>query len=124
VNEKHTSKETSRRIVVVGAGLVGALQALLLARSGHQVTLVEARALTSFYAGKSDRTVALAHRSYQLLTARDMWPVVDCGSIESIVVTRRGQFGSVKLTAKEIDIDALGYVLPNAEFEKYLRLIY
>lgn len=115
-------------VIVVGAGLVGAVQALLFARAGIRVTLVEKNRLRdarSDVNNQSDaissRTVALSYRSWQLLTGAGLWPSIDCCSIQSVHVTQQGKFGSVKLNARKLDVEALGFVLSNVEFEAYLH---
>ena len=72
------NSDSDQKIVVVGAGLVGAVQALLLARAGFHVTVVEQRSLLSSSGEKDNsRTVALSDRSYQLLTGADLWPDIE-----------------------------------------------
>ena len=116
------------KILVVGAGLVGAVQALILARSGHQVTVIEQRSLAT--AGNSSsaaidilnsRTIALSHRSWQLLSNADLWPEgIGCG-IGTVHVSEQGKFGSIRITAEKLGVDALGYVVRNTEYERYLH---
>ena len=111
-----------QQIVVIGAGLVGAVQALLLARAGFHVTVVEQRSLLSSSGEKDNsRTVALSDRSYQLLAGADMWPDIEQCPIRSVCVTEQGKFGSVKLHARKLNVEALGYVLSNKNFESYLH---
>jgi len=111
-----------KNIIVVGAGLVGAVQALLLARAGFQVTVVEQRPLLSSSSEKDNsRTVALSDRSYQLLTGAGLWPDIEQCPIRSVCVTEQGKFGSVKLNARKLNVEALGYVLSNTDFERYLH---
>lgn len=110
-------------VIVVGAGLVGAVQALLFARAGFNVTLIEKKQLPD--ADHSDhlissRTVALSYRSRQLLSDAGLWPAIDCCPIQEVQVTEQGNFGSVKLEAHKLNVEALGYVVSNAEFENYL----
>ena len=100
--------------VVAGAGIVGRVQALLLAQIGFQVTLVDAAdqlsaAVTSDNS-LSVRSVALSYRSQQLLTSADLWDAAIGCPIQSVLVNERGSFGSVKFSAEEYAIDALGYL--------------
>ena len=118
---------SSKRVVVVGAGLVGAIQSLLLARDGHQVTVIERRSFENHSSHKEDpnsalnsRTVALSHRSWQLLNGAGLWPTIACSPIQTVHVTERGKFGSIKLSSIELQLDALGYVVSNSGFEKFL----
>ncbi len=113
-----------KEFCVIGAGLVGAIQALLLARAGNRVTLVERRVLGCHNSASdplSSRTVALSHRTWQLLSEAELWPAIDYCPIQAIHVTEQGKFGSVKMHAQEIDVEALGFVLSNSEFESYLH---
>ena len=118
---------SSKRVVVVGAGLVGAIQSLLLARDGHQVTVIERRSFENHSSHKEDpnsalnsRTVALSHRSWQLLNGAGLWPTIACSPIQTVHVTERGKFGSIKLSSIELQLDALGYVVSNSGFESFL----
>lgn len=113
-----------KTIVVVGAGLVGAVQALLFARAGFSVTVIEKNRLRDETVGgnaASSRTVALSHRSWQLLINSGLWPSIECCPIQTVQVSEQGNFGSVKLDARKLDVEALGYVISNAEFEAFLH---
>jgi len=110
--------------VVVGAGLVGAVSALLLVQNGYRVTVVEQRSLRCKYAAvdpMSTRTIALSERSRQMLEAADLWPDISNCPIKSVHVSEHGKFGSVKIHADKLNMEALGYVISNAEFEYYLH---
>lgn len=114
----------ARDIVIVGAGLVGAVQALLLARAGNKVMLIERRSLDASLVNNSKaqnvRTVALSHRSWQLLAAADLWPDIDHCAIDTVHVSEQGKFGGVTLNARSVKVDALGYVISNSDFETFL----
>ncbi len=119
---------TDKSIIVVGAGLVGAAQALLFAKAGYSVIVVEKNTLRhETESGNqetqtiSSRTVALSHRSWQLLSEAGLWPTIDCCAIQTVHVTEQGNFGSVKLDARKLDVEALGFVISNAGFESYLH---
>ncbi len=117
----------TRDIIVVGAGLIGAIQALLLARAGNRVTVVERRSLFSNASAPdylSGRTVALSHRTWQLLCGGNLWPSIDHCAIETIHVTEQGKFGSVTMNARDVSVDALGFVLSNVDFERYLHSLF
>lgn len=111
-------------IIVIGAGLVGAIQALLLARAGNKVIVVERRSLLSTASVQdhfSSRTVALSHRTWQLLCGGNLWPSIDHCAIDTIHVTEQGKFGSVTINARDVSVEALGFVLSNTDFECYLH---
>ena len=63
---------TSKNAVVVGAGLVGAVSALLLAQCGYRVTVVEQRSLrnkdVTALDPMSSKTIALSERSRLMLS--------------------------------------------------------
>lgn len=110
----------NRKIVVAGAGIVGSVQALLLARAGFSVVLVEARQPAPEQTGLNVRSVALSCRSYELLQSQGLWPAQSGCAIRSVQATERGRFGSVHLTSDDLDVDSLGYVLANAPLENFL----
>jgi len=107
--------------VIVGGGIVGAVQALLLAKHGVSVVLIEAAATDSVAEPLHQRSVALSHRSYELLAANGLWPADAVCPINEIHVTDRGSFGSARITARDLNTATLGYVVANHSFENYLR---
>ena len=116
--------DSSKNAVVVGAGLVGAVAALLLVQKGYRVTVVEQRSLHREEAAAdpmSVRTIALSERSRQLLKAAGLWPDVNCCMIKTVHVSEHGKFGSVRISADKLNMEALGFVVSNAEFEYYLH---
>jgi len=129
------NNSNNQDIIITGAGLVGAVQALLFAKAGFNVAVIERSALRSIQnssQGSSDnlssdaissRTVALSHRSWQLLSSAGLWPDVECWPIKTVHVTAQGRFGSVKIHAERLEVEALGYVVPNAGFENYLHTL-
>ncbi len=96
-------------IVIVGGGPVGAAAALGLARSGHGVTLLEARA--SMLADDR-RTLAIAYGSKLILEDIGGWPAAsEVTPITNIHVTQKGHFGQTVITAEDAKVPALGYVM-------------
>lgn len=107
-------------VAVVGGGLVGAIQALLLARRGASVALIEAASQDRSTAEPLEqRSVALSHRSFELLTSQGMWPADAC-PIKEIQVSNKGSFGSVRITARDLHESAVGYVVANRSLERHL----
>ena len=107
--------------VVVGGGIVGAVQALLLAQQGISTLLIEATLPEAITEPLQQRSVALSHRSFELLLARELWPTDVACPINEIHVTNRGSFGSARITALDLNAAALGYVVANHRLEHHLR---
>jgi 2-octaprenyl-6-methoxyphenol hydroxylase len=101
-------------VLVVGGGLVGASLACALDGRGLSVGLVEASALQAGGAPSFDeRNLALARASVDALDALGVWPLLATppSPIEQIHVSSRGDFGSVRWSARERGYDAFGAVV-------------
>ena len=107
--------------VIVGGGIVGAVQALLLAQQGISTLLIEATQPETITEPLQQRSVALSHRSFEMLAARNLWPADVACPINEIHVTNRGSFGSARITAHDLNAAALGYVVANHRLEHHLR---
>lgn len=97
-------------IVIVGGGPVGAAVAIALQGSGFAVLVLEARP----DAGSSNdvRTLAMSYGSRLILERLGIWQQIEPATpIESIHVSQRGGFGRTLLSADEVDLPALGYVV-------------
>lgn len=105
------------RVIVVGAGPVGATFALLAHRLGVDVTLLEARAGPS----RESRSLALSHGSREILDAAGIWSA-DLGvtEIHRIHTSQRGGFGRMLLSREDAGVPALGYVLSYAQIQEAL----
>jgi len=110
----------NRKIVIAGAGITGSVQALLLAGAGFDVVLVEAKAPVSLSTSAGVRSVAVSCRSHDLMQSKGFWPPGAGCPIYSVLVSERGQFGSVCLKSDDLDVDALGYVVGNEVLEQFL----
>lgn len=102
VNSQHVD------IAVIGAGPVGSAVALGLSGLGLKVVLLEAR--DNLHADEK-RTLALSHGSREILEKIQAWPSHSPTYIKKIHVTDKGHFGQTLLTAQEMDLPALGYIL-------------
>jgi 2-octaprenyl-6-methoxyphenol hydroxylase len=97
-------------LIIVGGGPVGMALALALRGSGVSVLLLEARGLP----GKTEdsRPLALSHGSRLILQRLGVWQgLPEVTPITTIHISNRGGFGRTILTAADMDIPALGYVL-------------
>jgi 2-octaprenyl-6-methoxyphenol hydroxylase len=103
-------------VAIVGAGPVGATLAALLADSGLQVAVFEARA----DATADGRTLALAHASRERLEEAGAWPAQCATPITSIHVSQRGGPGRTLIEAREQGVPALGYTVAYTALESAL----
>ncbi|MBN8888551.1 MAG: 2-octaprenyl-6-methoxyphenyl hydroxylase [Rudaea sp.] len=105
-------------VLIVGGGLVGTSLAIALDGSGLRVAQVEAVApQIDPNANPEERSLALARASVNALTALGVWPLVEAKAtpIRRVHVSRRGEFGSVRLDAAEHGLDAFGATCPARE---------
>ncbi|HET9190293.1 MAG TPA: 2-octaprenyl-6-methoxyphenyl hydroxylase [Rudaea sp.] len=105
-------------ILVVGGGLVGASLAIALDGAGLRVALAEAAPpKVDLQPSYDERNLALARATVNGLEALGVW--AHCGAkatpIRKIHVSRRGEFGIVRLDAAKHGVDCFGAVLPARE---------
>ncbi|MCU0809513.1 MAG: FAD-dependent monooxygenase [Thiobacillaceae bacterium] len=106
-------------ILIVGAGPVGAVCALALQQQGVAARVLEAQPED---ARADTRTLALAHGSRLILERLGVWGrLADVTPITRIHISQRGALGMARLTADELGVPALGYVLPYAELTAALK---
>lgn len=98
-------------IIIIGGGPVGSTLALLLAKQGLRVTVLEARSLGASHS--ESRALALSFGSRRILEKLDLWGALSAQAtpINSIHVSQKGSFGRTQLHAGDYLQDALGYVL-------------
>ncbi len=96
-------------VAIIGAGPVGMALASSLKDSGLDVLLLDARAPQA-WAG-DPRALALAYGSRQLLEKLAAWDENAATAIDEIHVSQRGGFGRTLLTAADLGVPALGYVM-------------
>jgi 2-octaprenyl-6-methoxyphenol hydroxylase len=103
-------------IAIVGGGLVGASLAVALRGLPLRIALIEAHAPDSSSQPSFDeRTTALGNASRRVFEALDLWQALapEAAPITAIHVSDAGRFGFARLVAAELDLPALGYVVPN-----------
>ncbi len=106
-------------VLVVGAGPVGAVCALALARQDVAVRVLEAQPAD---ARGDARTLALAHGARLILERLGVWGrLTEVTPITRIHVSQRGALGVARLSADELDVPALGYVLSYARLAAALK---
>ena len=102
------------RILIVGGGLVGSSLALALDHAGIDCTLAEAVPPRTDAPRSEERNLALARATVNGLAAIGVWPYVqpEAQALRRIVVSRAGDFGSLRLDAGATGVDALGHIVP------------
>ena len=112
-------------IAIVGGGLVGTPLAIMLARQGWSVSLLEQHEPTTPIPGSRGYT-ALSHACVQLLKGWQLWEhaAVDACAIRQVHVSHKGYFGVTRIDSKQHGVNALGYVVDNAHFlESFQRAL-
>jgi 2-octaprenyl-6-methoxyphenol hydroxylase len=98
-------------VAIVGAGLVGSALALALTELDLKVQLIEAQSLERAPPTQSDqRAIVLNLVSLRILEALGALRGVALGPVEEILVTRQGEFGSVRLRARHANVSRFGAV--------------
>jgi 2-octaprenyl-6-methoxyphenol hydroxylase len=106
-------------VLIVGAGPVGAVCALALQQQGIAARVLEAQPAD---ARVDTRILALSHGSQLILDRLGVWSrLADVTPITRIHISQRGALGVAHLTAADVDVPALGYVLPYAALTVALK---
>lgn len=118
--------EARHDLVVVGGGLVGAGFACALADGPLSVLVVEAAAPPGAPEGRPGfdaRSTALSWGSRRIFEGIGLWPRMAplAAPIREIRVSDQGRFGSTRIACEEQGVEALGYVMENADFGAVLR---
>ena len=117
-------------IVIVGGGMVGTPLALLLAQQGWKVALLDAAAAIESASSPTAQSLSLEQRctaisagSVSLLDAAGLWEAVkaDACPMTKVHVSQRGHFGTVRMQARDHNLEALGYVVNNEHYLAALR---
>lgn len=110
---------TDADILIVGGGPAGLALALSLAGTGHRTVVADARGRDAVAA--DPRALALAHGSRLTLERLGVWWDLPATAIDTIHVSQRGGFGRTVLRAAELDVPALGHVVPAGALAAALR---
>jgi len=105
-------------VLIVGGGLVGTSLAIALHGSGLRLALIESvTPRANFQPSYDERNLALARASVQVLTNLGVWrPIASYATpIKKIHVSRKGDFGIVRLNAAKHGVDDFGAVIPARE---------
>jgi len=119
-------------IAIIGGGLVGAslgcALAALVEQTGLRVAVIEAAPMapqpTAPWQPSFDaRASAIAAGSARHFASLGVWTHMAemAAPIRTIHVSERGRLGVTRLRAEELDVEALGYVIPNAWMGRVLH---
>ena len=112
-------------VVIVGGAMSGATLALALEKRNQgtlSIAVIEAMEPNlDRYPGYDSRSIALSNGTSQLLQDIDLWSDIESfsTSINHIHVSDRHHMGLTELTAKELNVDALGYVVELADVGRF-----
>jgi 2-octaprenyl-6-methoxyphenol hydroxylase len=114
------ARVTSRNgVLIVGAGPVGAVCALALQQQCIAAQVLEAQPAD---ARADTRILALSHGSRLILERLGVWDRLEgVTPITRIHVSQRGALGVARLSAEEVKVPALGYVLSYATLTAALK---
>ncbi|MEX0899588.1 MAG: FAD-dependent monooxygenase [Gammaproteobacteria bacterium] len=103
-------------VIVVGGGMVGASMALALAPLDLRIAVVDRVPPPERRApGYDDRSTALAAGSRRILEAIGVWNALALHAtpIHDVHVSEHGRLGTAVLSARDVALDALGWVVEN-----------
>ena len=109
-------------VAIIGTGPVGCALALALQGSGLRVALVGRFPANtdSDISARGLRPLALSYASRLILERIGAWQRLTTTPIEEIHVSQSGGFGRTRLSGKDLDLPALGYVSGYAEVAAHL----
>lgn len=106
-------------VIIIGGGMVGAGLACALQELSVSVALIDARIPSS----NDPRLFALNTHSCHFLKNIGVWSACSpyATAIKQVHVSKAGQFGVVRLKASEVELSALGQVLPAYYIERAIN---
>ncbi|MGH8462081.1 MAG: 2-octaprenyl-6-methoxyphenyl hydroxylase [Stenotrophobium sp.] len=109
-----TDPASTRDVVIIGGGLVGASLAVALAPLDLRVTLVEAAPPPDAPASWDERCIAINDASHRIFAALGVWPQLEAAAVPIVAthISERGRFGVARFSAAEAGLPALGYNIP------------
>lgn len=120
----HVVMKARHDVLIVGGGLVGASLAIALDRLGLDTGLVEATPAGALPAVFDQRNLSFAAATVNALTALGVMQKLSAptGPITRIHVSRRGDFGRVRLAAADYGREAFGQVVVARDFGVALEM--
>ena len=107
--------------LILGAGPVGLIFSLLLAKQNKSSHLLELRKKNDAHSDK--RALALSYGTKLILENLGIWRLLEkkITSIQSIHTSQKNSFGRTLLSAEENNLPALGYVVSYGDLSKALE---
>lgn len=99
-------------LIVVGGGYVGSAFVAGLQSLPLKIAIIE-KSETDHHLLQDKRSIVLSHRSKVIFEHLGCWSLFSdhVTRIQQIQTSERGRFGTITLSAKQMDVDALGYVI-------------
>lgn len=108
-----TAYDGNRTVAIVGGGPAGMSLALALRLHGVDAEIFEARGRAAVR--RDPRVLALSDGARQILETLGICSGLSASPIETVHISQRGGFGRTVLRASELEVKALGWVLPAAD---------
>lgn len=98
-------------LIIIGGGMVGASLACALQKKPISIALIDSAPIDS---AEDERLIALNDNSVCFFENLNIWSIMapHAASIQQIHVSQRGRFGITRIHANEVQLSALGYVVP------------
>ncbi len=110
--------------LIIGAGLVGLSLANAVKNSAWHITLLDSATPREInLSDPNARSIALSYSSEKIFTEMDIWEQLApyTTPIKTIHVSDRGHFGSTRIEAAKLNVDALGFSIPAQALAKILQ---
>ena len=121
--EQNNNTNKTYDILIVGGGMVGASLAVALIPLKLKVGLIDAFEFgVSEQPSYDDRAIALSYGSSRIFSGMGLWNELapKTTAIKKIHVSDRGHFGAARLSAKQENVPALGYLVESHVLGKQL----
>ena len=108
--------------IISGAGLVGCLVTLQLAKSGYKCCLIEKNKALNKTSFKDYSPLSLNYRSYLLLKKFGLWDklIQHIYPIKNLFLKSYHSLNRLRFEAKDIELDELGFVIDRRVFAQVL----
>ena len=111
-------------VIVAGGGAIGSAFAVALQRLGQfTVAVVEMKPPSDKSSVRDERGLALSLTSQTIFDALGVWPLLatTAQAIERLHISEQGRLGAVRISARSLQVPALGYTVPADHLATVLR---